>query len=152
LRAVFISICYFWKILANEDWIGYYNTWTEEIFDEGNNDEDSTSTEMAATEESDSEISPGHDSSIDVGASSRGLDFMSSAGPQIEFGYDTASDEDYDDENSGDETDDASSLADIGQKRKTSPAKRNLVRRNQISVDDLFLILYPSSLHLLYNI
>lgn len=113
--------------------IGYYNTWTEEIFDVSENDEDSTSTELAVIEDSVSELSPGHESNIDVGASSRGLDFMSSAGPQIEFGYDTASDEDYDDEDeegSADESDDASSLADIGQKRRSSPVKRDLVCRN----------------------
>lgn len=132
---------------ANEISIGYYNTWTEEIFDESEIDGANTSNENAITDDSDSELSPGHESSIDIGASSRGLDFMSSAGPQIEFGYDTASDEEYDEEEEDDEsaedTDDASSLANNGQKRMTSPLKRGLVCRKSF----LLLLMTASDVH-----
>ena len=68
-------------------------------------DEETTSTEVATTEDSVSEMSPGTRPNIEFGASTGGLDFMSSSGyPQIEFGYDDASDKDEesddDDENS----------------------------------------------------
>jgi len=85
--------------------LGYYNTWTEEVNDVSETDEDTTTTEAATTEDSVSEMSPGGPN-IEFGISTGGLDFMSSSGyPQIEFGYDDASDND---EDSGEDEDDIS--------------------------------------------
>lgn len=84
--------------------LGYYNTWTEEISDGSEIDDDTTTTE-AVTEDSVSEMSPGAGPHIEFGNSTGGLDFMSSSGyPQIEFGYDDATDED----DESDDEDDAS--------------------------------------------
>jgi eukaryotic translation initiation factor 2-alpha kinase 4 len=86
---------------------GYYNTWTEEVNDVSETDEDTTATEAATTEDSVSEMSPGGPN-IEFGVSTGGLDFMSSSGyPQIEFGYDDASDE-----ASGEDEDDISTNPD----------------------------------------
>jgi translation initiation factor 2-alpha kinase 4 len=58
-------------------------------------DEETTSTEVATTDNSVSEMSPGTGPNVEFGVSTGGLDFMSSSGyPQIEFGYDDASDKD----------------------------------------------------------
>ncbi len=104
--------------------IGYYNTWTEEIFDSSEIDEDTTSTEIANTEDSVSEMSPGHGPSHDMGTS-RGLDFISSSGyPQIEFGYDGETEEEEEDS----DDDDSTSLDGHGHNGKTSPVKHHLVR------------------------
>jgi len=66
-------------------------------------DED-TATDGATTDYSVSELSPGGPD-IEFGVSTGGLDFMSSSGyPQIEFGYDDATDEDDGDSDSEDET------------------------------------------------
>jgi translation initiation factor 2-alpha kinase 4 len=84
--------------------IGYYNTWTEEVLDPSETDEDTTTTEAATTEPSVSDLSPGTGPNIDFGVSTGGLDFMSSSGyPQIEFGYDDGSDavDDSEDEDDG---------------------------------------------------
>lgn len=80
--------------------LGYYNTWTEELFDATETDEDNTTTE-AATEDSVSEMSPGGPH-IEFGVSTGGLDFMSSQ--NIEFGYD----DDDDSESESDDEDDES--------------------------------------------
>jgi translation initiation factor 2-alpha kinase 4 len=80
---------------------GYYNTWTEEVFDPSEADDDTTSIDAAMNEQSLSELSPGMGPNIEFGTSTGGLDFMSNSGyPQIEFGYDDASDaiEDSDEE------------------------------------------------------
>jgi translation initiation factor 2-alpha kinase 4 len=88
--------------------LGYYNTWTEEVNDVSETDEDTTTTEAATTEDSVSEISPGGPN-IEFGVSTGGLDFMSSSGyPQIEFGYDDASDN----EDSGEDEEDISTNPD----------------------------------------
>ncbi len=65
---------------------GYYNTWTEEVPDFSETDDDLTNTDVATTEDSLSEISPGMGPNIEFEASTGGLDFMSSSGyPQIEY-------------------------------------------------------------------
>ena len=89
--------------------VRYYNTWLEDIPDfEGGEVE--TSTEGAATEDSVDTVSHGID--IEFGASSRGLDFMSSSGyPPVEFGYDDSESGD-DDDAVGDEDDTSSSEED----------------------------------------
>lgn len=90
--------------------LGYYNTWTEEINDVSETDEDTTTTEAATTEDSVSEMSPGTGPNIEFGISTGGLDFMSSSGyPQIEFGYDEASDNE---EDSGEDEDEVSTNPD----------------------------------------
>jgi hypothetical protein len=64
---------------------GYYNTWTEEVPDISETDDDLTATDVA-TEDSVSDISPRTEPNIEFGASTGGLDFMSSSGyPQIEY-------------------------------------------------------------------
>jgi hypothetical protein len=53
-----------------------------------------------------SEISPGDGVDIQFGVSTGGLDFMSSSGyPQIEFGYDDATDEDEESDSIDESTD-----------------------------------------------
>ncbi|KAJ4306592.1 eukaryotic translation initiation factor 2-alpha kinase [Collariella sp. IMI 366227] len=93
--------------------VRYYNTWLEDAPD--NNAEDDTSTEGPDTDSSGDTISR----SINIEfteSKSRGLDFMSSSGhPDIEFGYDSAveddSDEDEDDrEGVSSEDEDTSTL------------------------------------------
>jgi translation initiation factor 2-alpha kinase 4 len=87
--------------------VRYYNTWTEEVSDSTETDDETTST----FDESNSVISPsGGGPDIEFGASTGGLDFISSSGyPQIEFGY--GSDEDStteaDDDDEYDEEDDS---------------------------------------------
>ncbi len=86
--------------------LGYYNTWTEEVFDGGDTHEGSTSGEAVITEDSVSGVSPGGGPHVEFGTSTGGLDFMSSSGyPQIVFGDDddddeSDSEEDSDEENS----------------------------------------------------
>ncbi|KAL3425369.1 hypothetical protein PVAG01_02160 [Phlyctema vagabunda] len=76
--------------LSHPSVVRYYNTWTEELPDLNETDDDTT--EDAGTEKSISEISPGGGPDIEFGASTGGLDFMSSSGfPQVEFGYDSES-------------------------------------------------------------
>ncbi|CAL3965791.1 unnamed protein product [Diplocarpon coronariae] len=85
--------------LSHPSVVRYYNTWTEELFDLSELDEDAT------TENSASEMSPSTAPNIEFGISTGGLDFMSSSGyPQVEFGYDDESDED-EDSNEEDEND-----------------------------------------------
>ncbi|KAH8908968.1 Serine/threonine-protein kinase [Coniochaeta sp. PMI_546] len=87
--------------------VRYYNTWLEDIPD-FESAEAETSTEGPATEYSMDTVS--HDINIEFGASSRGLDFMSSSGyPQVEFGYEESGSEDEDDDATGDEEDTSSS-------------------------------------------
>jgi translation initiation factor 2-alpha kinase 4 len=87
--------------------VRYYNTWLEEIPDfEGAEGE--TSTEGAGTEDSMDTVS--HDINIEFGASSRGLDFMSSSGyPHVEFGFDESGSEEDEDEAGGDDDETSSS-------------------------------------------
>ncbi|KAH8821648.1 anticodon binding domain of tRNAs-domain-containing protein [Xylogone sp. PMI_703] len=83
--------------LSHPSVVRYYNTWTEEIIDDSETDDDIT-TEGRGTEDMDSQQSLNSGPDIDYGTSTGGLDFMSSSGyPQIEFGYD-GSDTDEDDE------------------------------------------------------
>lgn len=90
--------------------LGYYNTWTEEVNDVSETDEDTTTTEAATTEDSVSELSPGTGPNIEFGISTGGLDFMSSSGyPQIEFGYDDGSENE---EDSGEDEDEISTNPD----------------------------------------
>lgn len=83
--------------------VRYYNTWTEEIPEVSETDDDATE----ATEESISAISPGEGPHIEFGVSTGGLDFISSSGyPAVEFGYETdenAVSSDEDDETETDE-------------------------------------------------
>lgn len=86
--------------------VRYYNTWTEEVPEISDTDEDTIST----LEESASALFPGPN--VEFGASTGGLDFISSSGfPVVEFGY--ASDEnavlDEDDETETEEDDDSAS-------------------------------------------
>ena len=87
--------------------VRYYNTWLEEAPDFS--DAGDTSTEGAPTEASRGTIS--RNINIEFTESkSRGLDFMSSSGhPYIEFGYDSAIEDDEDDEEDQDEDDESSS-------------------------------------------
>jgi translation initiation factor 2-alpha kinase 4 len=106
--------------------LGYYNTWTEEVPDVSETDEETTSTEVATTEDSVSEMSPGTGPNIEFGVSTGGLDFMSSSGyPQIEFGYDDASDKD---EESDDEDENSTSPDDQG--ANGGDGRNNLVSCN----------------------
>lgn len=106
--------------------IGYYNTWTEELYDGSELDEDATTTEAATTEDSVSDMSPGAGASNGFGASTGGLDFMSSSGyPHIEFGYDGASDNDEDEDE--DDEDDESEGSDIQSPNAVSNQQANLV-------------------------
>lgn len=90
--------------LSHPSVVRYYNTWTEEVPATSETDDDITSTDAATAEDSISDLSPGGEPEIDFGASTGGLDFMSSSGyPQIEFGYnDEGSDTDVDDEENDD--------------------------------------------------
>lgn len=85
--------------------VRYYNTWTEEVPEVSDADDDTTS----ILEESVNELFPGPN--IEFGASTGGLDFISSSGyPAVEFGY--ASDEDAisdEDETETEEDDDSTS-------------------------------------------
>jgi translation initiation factor 2-alpha kinase 4 len=66
--------------------LGYYNTWTEEVLDVSETEDDLIAADAATTEESVSELSPGPELDMEFGASTGGLDFMSSSGyPQIEY-------------------------------------------------------------------
>lgn len=86
--------------------VRYYNTWLEEIPDFDGDGE--TSTEQG-TEYSRDTVS--HSVNIEFGASSRGLDFMSSSGyPEVQFGYDDSGSDDDDDD--ADEDDESSSEED----------------------------------------
>lgn len=108
---------------------GYYNTWTEEINDVSETDEDATTTEAATTEESVSEMSPGTGPNIEFGISTGGLDFMSSSGyPQIEFGYDDASDNE---EDSGEDEDEISTNPDVQGPNGGGNQRQNLVSEFQ---------------------
>jgi translation initiation factor 2-alpha kinase 4 len=79
--------------------VGYYNTWTEEVFAPSETDDDMTSAETATADFSSSALSPGADLNVGFGNSTGGLDFMSSRGyPQVEFGYDDNSDDESEDE------------------------------------------------------
>ncbi|RFU35895.1 hypothetical protein B7463_g467, partial [Scytalidium lignicola] len=84
--------------LSHPSVVRYYNTWTEEVFDNSETDDDVT-TEGRETDDGVSQQSADSGPNIDFGASTGGLDFMSSSGyPQIEFGYDEGSDTDEDNE------------------------------------------------------
>jgi len=87
--------------------VRYYNTWLEEIPDLSDTEGD-TSTEGATTDASEVTISR----SINIEfteSKSRGLDFMSSSGhPDIEFDYESAIEDDSDEEEDEDEEDTSS--------------------------------------------
>jgi hypothetical protein len=114
---------------------GYYNTWTEEINDVSETDEDTTTTDAATTEDSVSEMSPGTGLNIEFGISTGGLDFMSSSGyPQIEFGYDDASDNE---EDSGEDEDEISTNPDLQGPNGGGNQRQNLV--SEIQTATLFV-------------
>ena len=72
-------------------------------------------------------MSPGTGANIEFGVSTGGLDFMSSSGyPQIEFGYDDATDNE---EDSGDDEDEASTNPDEQILKGGGNQRHNLVRR-----------------------
>ncbi|KAJ8068821.1 hypothetical protein OCU04_002513 [Sclerotinia nivalis] len=85
--------------------VRYFNTWTEEVPDLSETDDDNTTTD-AATEESSNVSLGGSVPHIEFGTSTGGLDFMSTSGYQVEFGYDEASDSDDEDEDEDDDDDD----------------------------------------------
>lgn len=94
--------------------VRYYNTWLEEVPDFSDTEGD-TSTEGPVTDTSGATTS--RSINIEFAESkSRGLDFMSSSGhPYIEFGYDSAiddEDDEEDDEEDGQDSDDDSSSSD----------------------------------------
>lgn len=96
------------------------------MYDGSELDEDATTTEAATTEDSVSDVSPGTGPKIEFGISTGGLDFMSSSGyPQIEFGYDDASDEEDDEE----DDDDESTNPDIQSPNGMGNKRPNLVSR-----------------------
>lgn len=114
--------------LSHPSVVRYYNTWTEEIYDGSEIDEDATSTEVATSEDFISEMSPGHGPSLDIGTSG-GLDFISSRGyPEIEFGYSGESEDDA----ISDDDDESTSLDDEGPNGK-SPVKSNLIQKRSRS-------------------
>jgi translation initiation factor 2-alpha kinase 4 len=84
--------------------VRYYNTWTEEVLDVSDTEEDTYST----VEDSTSEIAVAAGPQIEFGASTGGLDFISSSGyPVVEFGYesdDNASLDDGNDTESGEDS------------------------------------------------
>ncbi|QSZ35434.1 hypothetical protein DSL72_008304 [Monilinia vaccinii-corymbosi] len=87
--------------------VRYFSTWTEEVPDFSETDDENTTTDTA-TEESISNISPGHsEHHIEFGTSTGGLDFMSTSGYQIEFGYDEATDSDDEDDDEDDDEESA---------------------------------------------
>lgn len=114
--------------------VRYYNTWLEEAPDFPDL-EGETSTEGAMTETSGGTIS--RNINIEFAESkSRGLDFMSSSGhPYIEFGYDSAieeEDDDEDEEEDGDESsssDENTSTLDNKASREWLPIPAKRVRR-----------------------
>jgi hypothetical protein len=72
-------------------------------------------------------MSPGTGANIEFGVSTGGLDFMSSSGyPQIEFGYDDATDNE---EDSGDDEDEASTNPDEQIPKGGGNQRHNLVSR-----------------------
>jgi len=86
--------------LSHPSVVRYYNTWTEEVHDVSPDDD--TSTTEAATEDSVTDLSPGTGLDIEFGASTGGLDFMSSSGyPQVEFGFDDDEETDSDEDDDG---------------------------------------------------
>ena len=97
--------------LSHPSVVRYYNTWTEEVADVSETDDEVTTTDAATTEESVSEVSPltgGPD--IEFGVSTGGLDFMSSSGyPQIEFGYDEGSGSEENEDEDEEEDDNSTS-------------------------------------------
>lgn len=91
--------------LSHPSVVRYYNTWTEEVHDVPETDDDLTTTETATTEDNSvSNMSP--EANIEFEASTGGLDFMSSSGyPQIEFGYEDSDSEEDEEEDKDSSTD-----------------------------------------------
>lgn len=88
---------------------GYYNTWTEEVHDAPETDDDFTTTNTT-TADSVSELTP-EDINVEFGVSTGGLDFMSSSGyPQVEFGYDEGSGSEMDDAEDGEDEEDSTGV------------------------------------------
>lgn len=87
--------------------VRYYNTWTEEVYDSSETDDDTAS----IFEDSLSVLSPKNTGpEIEFGTSTGGLDFISSSGfPQIEFGYGSDDDQDIESGNDEGDEDDTSS-------------------------------------------
>ncbi|KAF7864571.1 hypothetical protein EAF04_006703 [Stromatinia cepivora] len=85
--------------------VRYFSTWTEEVPDLSETDDDNTTTD-AATEESSNVSLRGSEPHIEFGTSTGGLDFMSTSGYQVEFGYDEASNSDDEDEDEDEDDDD----------------------------------------------
>jgi translation initiation factor 2-alpha kinase 4 len=107
--------------------VRYYNTWTEEVLDTSETDDDLTSMETATTEDSISEVSPGGGPDIEFGHSTGGLDFMSSSGyPQVEFGYEDGEDteEEADDESDSDDDSDNVPSPGVNNKRNVLALRR----------------------------
>ncbi|CZT46280.1 probable cpc-3 protein [Rhynchosporium secalis] len=91
--------------LSHPSVVRYYNTWTEELHDDAELDEDATNTDADTSEDSVCDVSPGTGPNVEFGVSTGGLDFMSSSGyPQVEFGYDGVSDESEDETDDDDES------------------------------------------------
>ncbi|POS85437.1 hypothetical protein EPUL_003931 [Erysiphe pulchra] len=93
--------------LSHPSVVRYYNTWTEEISDWFETDENTTENDSIAIFNSSENLEATNSSSIECCDNTVGLDFMSSSNyPQIEFGYDDVTDEEdhdsSDSENSND--------------------------------------------------
>ncbi|KAI9646734.1 eukaryotic translation initiation factor 2-alpha kinase [Ciborinia camelliae] len=113
--------------------VRYFSTWTEEIPDLSETDDDNTTTD-AATEESISSVSPGGSGPhIEFRTSTGGLDFMSTSGYQIEFGYDEATDSDDEDEDDEDDEDDEESAEFNGHARNRGHERLALAHRGSRS-------------------
>jgi translation initiation factor 2-alpha kinase 4 len=111
--------------------VRYYNTWLEEIPDFSDAEGD-TSTEGPETEPSRDTIS--RNINIEFTESkSRGLDFMSSSGhPYIEFGYESAIEDDEDDEDEDDDEASSSSDEDTSTLNSKAPREQLLVPHKRI--------------------
>ncbi|KAI5461476.1 anticodon binding domain of tRNAs-domain-containing protein [Mariannaea sp. PMI_226] len=96
--------------------VRYYNTWTEELPDLTDTEEESTDYFTEDTRETES---VGVD--IQFATSTGGLDFMSS-NAHVEFDYDDSDEEDYDDDDETEE-DESSDVDDIAVARVISPDK-----------------------------
>ncbi|KAM0315688.1 hypothetical protein ACHAO8_003740 [Botrytis cinerea] len=111
--------------------VRYFSTWTEEVPDLSETDDENTTTD-AATEESISNTSPGGSGPhVEFATSTGGLDFMSTSGYQIEFGYDEATDSD--DESDDDDEDDEYSAEPNGHVRNRGHGRLALAHRESRS-------------------
>ncbi|KAK4127619.1 Serine/threonine-protein kinase [Parathielavia appendiculata] len=111
--------------------VRYYNTWLEEVPDLSDAEGD-TSTEGAGAETSRGTLSQNINIEF-TESKSRGLDFMSSSGhPYIEFGYESAIEDDEDDEDDEGEDSSLSSDEDTSTLNSKAPREQLLVPNKRI--------------------